>query len=71
MMVLLGLVLAGIFALFKYTKLGLAMRTATSNPPESAKLLGIRVNRINALGWIMAGAVGGLLGGPLVHLARP
>ncbi len=64
MMVLLGLVLASVFALFKYTKLGLAMRTATSNP-ESAKLLGIRVNRINALGWIMAGAVGGLLG-PLV-----
>jgi branched-chain amino acid transport system permease protein len=64
MMVLLGLVLAGILALFKYTKLGLAMRTATSNP-ESAQLLGIKVNRINALGWMMAAAVGGLLG-PLV-----
>jgi branched-chain amino acid transport system permease protein len=64
MMVLLALVLAGILALFKYTKLGLAMRTATSNP-ESAKLLGIRVNRVNSLGWMMAAAVGGLLG-PLV-----
>ncbi|MBF4162730.1 branched-chain amino acid ABC transporter permease [Nocardioides acrostichi] len=62
--VLLAAVLAAILALFKYTKLGLAMRTATSNP-ESAALLGIRVNRINALGWMMAAAVGGLLG-PLV-----
>lgn len=61
MMVLLGLVLVGIFALFKYTKLGLAMRTATSNP-ESAQLLGIRVSRINSLGWMMAAAVGSLMG---------
>jgi branched-chain amino acid transport system permease protein len=64
MMVLLGLVVSGILVLFKYTKLGLAMRTATSNP-ESAQLLGIRVSRINSLAWMMAAAVGGLLG-PLV-----
>ena len=63
-MIILAVVVAIIFVLFRFTKLGLAMRTATSNP-ESARLLGIRVNRINALGWMMAAAVGGLLG-PLV-----
>jgi branched-chain amino acid transport system permease protein len=63
-MIILAVVVAVIYVLFKYTKLGLAMRTATSNP-ESARLMGIRVNRINALGWMMAAAVGGLLG-PLV-----
>jgi len=63
-MALLAAILAGVLALFKYTKLGLAMRTATSNP-ESARLLGIRVNRINSLGWMIAAAIGGLLG-PLV-----
>jgi branched-chain amino acid transport system permease protein len=64
LMIVLALVVGVIYALFRYTKLGLAMRTATSNP-ESARLLGIRVHRINALGWMMAAGVGGLLG-PLV-----
>jgi branched-chain amino acid transport system permease protein len=56
--------LGGLFYLFKYTKLGLAMRTAASNP-ESARLMGIPVNRINLLGWMLAAGVGALLG-PLV-----
>jgi branched-chain amino acid transport system permease protein len=57
-------VVAGLFYLFKFTKLGLAMRTATSNP-ESARLMGIPVSRINALGWMLAAGVGALVG-PLV-----
>jgi branched-chain amino acid transport system permease protein len=57
-------VMSFLFYLFRFTKLGLAMRTAASNP-ESARLLGIRVNRINSLGWMLAAGVGGLLG-PLV-----
>jgi len=56
--------LGSLYCLFKYTKVGLAMRVATSSP-ESAQLLGIRVSRINALGWMLAAAVGGVLG-PLV-----
>lgn len=60
-MVVLALVLAGLYAIFKYTRLGLAMRAAASNP-ESASLLGIRVSRMNSLGWIFAGVVGALLG---------
>jgi branched-chain amino acid transport system permease protein len=62
-LVLLAL-LGGLFYLFKYTKLGLAMRTAASNP-DSARLMGIPVNRINSLGWMLAAGVGALLG-PLV-----
>jgi len=63
-MIILGVVVGLVYVLFRFTKLGLAMRTAASNP-ESARLLGIRVNRINSLGWAMGAAVGGLLG-PLV-----
>jgi branched-chain amino acid transport system permease protein len=62
--VVLFALLGGLFYLFKHTKLGLAMRTAASNP-ESARLLGIPVNNINSLGWMLAAGVGALLG-PLV-----
>ncbi len=53
-----------LFYLFRYTKLGLAMRVTSSNP-ESARLMGMPVNRINAVGWMLAAGVGALLG-PLV-----
>ncbi|WP_181779034.1 branched-chain amino acid ABC transporter permease [Pseudonocardia pini] len=54
-------VMTALFVLFKYTRLGLAMRATASNP-ESARLLGIRVNRINSLGWMLAAGVGALVG---------
>lgn len=54
-------VMTALFALFKYTRLGLAMRVTASNP-DSAKLLGMRVNQINALGWGLAAGVGALIG---------
>jgi branched-chain amino acid transport system permease protein len=57
-------VLGLLFYLFKFTKLGLAMRATASNP-DSARLMGIPVNRINSLGWMLAAGVGALLG-PLV-----
>jgi branched-chain amino acid transport system permease protein len=57
-------VLGLLFYLFKFTKLGLAMRATASNP-DSARLMGIPVNRINMLGWALAAAVGAMLG-PLV-----
>ncbi|MDQ6522942.1 branched-chain amino acid ABC transporter permease [Nocardioides sp. LHD-245] len=62
-LLILGVLLAvmgGLFALFRYTRLGLAMRATASNP-ESARLLGIRVSGINALGWMLAAAVGALI----------
>jgi branched-chain amino acid transport system permease protein len=63
-MAVLAVVLGLLLLLFKVTKIGLAMRAAMSNP-ESARLLGIPINRVNALGWMLAAGVGALLG-PLV-----
>jgi branched-chain amino acid transport system permease protein len=52
-----------LFALFKYTKLGLAMRAVASNG-ESARLVGIRNGRVLATSWGLAialAAIGGIL----------
>ena len=59
-----------LYSFFRYTRLGLAMRAAAENP-ASARLVGIRVGWIVALGWGMAaaiGAVAGLLIAPVVFL---
>lgn len=47
--------------LFTRTSLGLAMRAAAFNP-EVARLSGIRVGRMLAVGWILAGLVGAVAG---------
>jgi branched-chain amino acid transport system permease protein len=62
--VILLVVVAALYAVFRFTRLGLAMRAAAGNP-DSALLLGVRVNRMNFLGWALAGGVGALLG-PLI-----
>jgi branched-chain amino acid transport system permease protein len=62
--------LIALFAFFRFTKLGLAMRGAALNP-ASARLVGIRVGWMLALGWGMAGALGavaGMLIAPVVYL---
>jgi branched-chain amino acid transport system permease protein len=59
-----------LWALFQFTKLGLAMRAAAVNP-EEARLVGIRVTWMLALGWGLAallGAVAGMLTAPAVGL---
>jgi branched-chain amino acid transport system permease protein len=59
-------VVALLFVLFQFTKVGLALRATASNPEES-RLLGIRVSWMLALGWGLAaamGAVSGLLTAP-------
>jgi branched-chain amino acid transport system permease protein len=50
-----------LFVLFQKTKLGLAMRSVTSNT-ESSRLVGIRVGRVLMFGWGLAAAVGALAG---------
>jgi branched-chain amino acid transport system permease protein len=55
-----GLVLL-IGALFRYTKLGLALRAAAINPEES-RLLGVRVSWMIAIGWGLAAALGAVAG---------
>jgi hypothetical protein len=50
-----------LFVFFRYTRIGLAMRAAAANP-TSAKLVGIRVGWMTALGWGMAAAIGSVAG---------
>ena len=59
-----------LWLLFQFTKLGLAMRAAAVNPAE-ARLVGVRVSWMLAIGWGLAavlGAVAGLLSAPTVGL---
>ena len=63
-------VLGLVFAFFRFTRVGLAMKAAAANP-DSARLVGISVGWMLALGWGMAaaiGAVGGILVAPIVYL---
>ena len=63
-------VLLLLYAFFRFTPLGLAMRAAAQNP-ASARLVGIRVGWILALGWGLAaaiGAVAGMMVAPIVFL---
>jgi branched-chain amino acid transport system permease protein len=59
-----------LYALFQYTKLGLAMRSAALYP-ETSRLLGVRTSWMLALGWGLAagvGAVSGMLIAPIEFL---
>jgi branched-chain amino acid transport system permease protein len=59
-----------LYVFFRYTRVGLAMQSATENP-ASARLVGIRVEWMIALGWGMAAAIGaiaGMLIAPVVFL---
>src|SRR5260370_1295693 len=63
-------VLALVFAFFRFTPLGLAMRAAAQNP-VSSRLVGIRVGWMLALGWGLAAAIGAIAGmmvAPIVYL---
>jgi branched-chain amino acid transport system permease protein len=63
-------ILALLYLFFRGSRLGLAMRAAAANP-ESARLVGIRVGWMIALGWGMSaaiGAVAGMLIAPVVYL---
>lgn len=60
-LVMAGLVLAGFFLLFRYSRIGIAMR-ATALDQEVALAQGISVRRVFAVSWAIAGAVGALAG---------
>jgi branched-chain amino acid transport system permease protein len=62
--------LALLYAFFRFTSLGLAMRAAAYNP-VSSRLVGIRVGSMLALGWGLAaviGAIGGMMVAHVVYL---
>ncbi|HEX6363897.1 MAG TPA: branched-chain amino acid ABC transporter permease, partial [Albitalea sp.] len=64
------LMLTLVYAFFRFSPLGLAMR-ATAENPTSSRLVGVRVNRMLALGWGLAGAIGavaGMMVAPVVFL---
>jgi len=65
------LVMLGLLTVFfRYTTLGLAMRAAAQNA-SSARLMGVRVSWMLALGWGLAsgiGAIAGMLVAPIVFL---
>jgi branched-chain amino acid transport system permease protein len=50
-----------LIALFRFTRIGLAMR-ASAFGQEVARLLGVRVGRMLTLGWGLAAVVGSLAG---------
>jgi branched-chain amino acid transport system permease protein len=54
-------VMIGLAAVFRWTSLGLKMRSAAF-APEVARLLGVRVGRMFTVGWALAAAVGALAG---------
>jgi branched-chain amino acid transport system permease protein len=62
--------LALLFVFFRFTSTGLAMRAAAQNP-LSARLCGINVSRMLAIGWGLAatiGAVAGIMVAPILFL---
>jgi branched-chain amino acid transport system permease protein len=59
-----------LFLFFRFTSTGLAMRAAAQNP-ASARLCGIRVGRMLAIGWGLAAAIGataGIMVSPVLFL---
>jgi branched-chain amino acid transport system permease protein len=63
-------VLLALWAFFRFTSLGLAMRAVAQNP-VSSRLVGIRVSWMLALGWGLAAAIGAIAGmmvAPIVYL---
>ena len=66
-MILMTLIVLGIvFAFFRFTRLGLAMRAAAENP-QSSRLVGIRVGWMLALGWGLAAVLGAVAGMMAAH----
>ena len=62
-----------VWALFRFTKLGLGMRAAALRPSEAA-LVGVRVDWMLAIGWGLAavlGAVAGLMAEPSQFVLQP
>jgi branched-chain amino acid transport system permease protein len=64
------LTVIALWAFFRFTTLGLAMRSSAVNP-QASRLLGVRVSWMLALGWGFAavlGAVAGMMAAPTVFL---
>src|SRR4029434_5162390 len=60
-LVTVALLMVFLFGFFRYTTVGTAMR-AVAQHQLAARLMGIPVNRINALGWGLGAALGAVTG---------
>ncbi|WP_032120737.1 branched-chain amino acid ABC transporter permease [Clostridium amazonitimonense] len=54
-------IMLALFYFFKYTKTGLALRAASQNP-EAAELMGISVNKVITLTWIISAVLSSIAG---------
>ena len=59
--VVLALITFSIFLLFTKTKFGIAMRASVENP-SLARVLGVNVERVYTVSWLLAGGFAGLAG---------
>ncbi len=59
--IVLALITLLLFLLFTKTKFGVAMRASVENPPL-ARVLGINVERVYVVSWLLAGGFAGLAG---------
>jgi len=60
-LVVMVVLVALLYALFQFTKLGLALRASALNP-DASRLVGIRVGWMLGLGWGLAAAIGAVAG---------
>lgn len=61
MIVTMAVVMAALFAFFKFNRMGLAMR-ATAFDQETSLAMGVSVGTVFALSWVIAGALAALAG---------
>jgi branched-chain amino acid transport system permease protein len=64
------LLVIALFVFFEYTREGTAMRAASANP-RAARLMGVKVQRVSTLSWMIGGAISqvmGLLVAPLIFI---
>jgi branched-chain amino acid transport system permease protein len=65
------LLMLALYGLFRYTRLGRAMRAVAQNQ-RAARLMGISVERVYSASWILAAVVGGIAGvliAPVIFLS--
>ncbi|KOG42550.1 branched-chain amino acid ABC transporter permease [Streptomyces resistomycificus] len=65
-----AVVIGAVFALFRFTAWGLSLRAAAEDV-EAAALMGVRLSRVRALAWCLAGALAALAAVFLVAFPAP
>lgn len=69
-MLVAGVLIVAFFVLFKFSSWGVAMRAAAEDG-EAAALMGIRLGRVSALAWVIAGVLAAVAGLFLVGSPTP